>query len=204
MKYYTTKELFKNTWDHVASALWQRYPNPYSKHVLTEDVISRVVKGTELVTKRLMTKTNRMPKWGNLIFGNNNHHVCVVEESLVDPVRKTFTIYTRNIGYTKFMVVSEKLIYRPAADNESWTEVEKHSWVDSSITGFITAIQHFGIERYKSNHVKASKGLRHILAQMYIPEKVSTEGIPAGMARLRNNAKAKAKGIADKTRPIIQ
>ena len=72
--------------------------------MLSEDVISRVVKGTELVTKRLMTKTNRMPKWGNLIFGHNNHHVCVVEESLVDPVRKTFTIYTRNIGYTKFMV----------------------------------------------------------------------------------------------------
>ena len=72
--------------------------------MLSEDVISRVVKGTELVTKRLITKTNRMPKWGNLIFGHNNHHVCVVEESLVDPVRKTFTIYTRNIGYTKFMV----------------------------------------------------------------------------------------------------
>lgn len=28
-------------WDTMALALWRRYPNPHSKHVLTEDAISR-------------------------------------------------------------------------------------------------------------------------------------------------------------------
>ena len=28
-------------WDTMALALWQRYPNPHSKHVLSEDAISR-------------------------------------------------------------------------------------------------------------------------------------------------------------------
>ena len=30
-------------WDQVAQALWKRYPNPYSKHVLSEDLVSRYV-----------------------------------------------------------------------------------------------------------------------------------------------------------------
>ena len=75
-----------------------------SKHVLTEDLISRTVAGKKLFSTRLLTKTNRMPKWGYAIFGNNQQHVCIVEESILDPEKKSMTTYTRNIGYQKFMV----------------------------------------------------------------------------------------------------
>ncbi|XP_022086503.1 PRELI domain-containing protein 1, mitochondrial-like [Acanthaster planci] len=204
MKYFTTVELFRHTWDHVATALWQKYPNPYSKHVLTEDVISRVLRGTELVTRRLLTKTNRLPRWGNYIFGNHARQVCIVEESIVDPVKKTFTIYTRNIGFTRLMVVTEKLIFRPAPENKDWTHLEKHSWVDSSVKGMALAIQHFGMERYKANQTKATKGLHYVLENMFVPDRPPTEGFPVDMARLRDSAKAKAKGMAAKTRPVIQ
>ena len=42
--------------------MFQRYPNPWSKHVLTEDVISRKVEGPILKTVRLISKTNKLPK----------------------------------------------------------------------------------------------------------------------------------------------
>lgn len=74
-----------------------------SKHVLSEDVLDRYVKDGKLHTVKLLTKTNALPRWGERFYKGPNY-ICVVEESVVDPVGKTFTTYSRNITMTKFMV----------------------------------------------------------------------------------------------------
>lgn len=74
----------------------------YSTHVLSEDTISREVKNGKLYTKRLLTKTNRVPKWGERFIAKNI--VKIVEESIVDPENKILISHTRNLGYTKVMV----------------------------------------------------------------------------------------------------
>lgn len=63
----------------------------------------REVKNGVLYTKRLLTKTNRVPKWGERFVSKNI--VKIVEESVVDPKTKTLTTYTRNLGYAKVMVI---------------------------------------------------------------------------------------------------
>ena len=74
-----------------------------SSHVLTEDTFSQYTFAGRLYSKRLLTKTNHLPRWGER-FVPGPRHVCVVEESVVDPEAQTITTYTRNIGYTKIMV----------------------------------------------------------------------------------------------------
>lgn len=74
-----------------------------STHVLSEDTIYREVKNGKLYSKRLLTKTNRVPKWGERFIGNNSN-VKIIEESIVDPKEKLFITYTRNLTYTKVMV----------------------------------------------------------------------------------------------------
>lgn len=75
----------------------------FSKHVLTEDVISRFIGPNNLLhSKRLLTKTNRMPKWGERFV--KCRAVTVLEESVVDPINKTVVTYTRNIGLANVMV----------------------------------------------------------------------------------------------------
>ena len=74
-----------------------------STHVLSEDTIFREIKGNKLFSKRLLTKTNRVPKWGERFIGSPV--VRIVEESVVDLKEKTLTTYTRNLGYTKVMVI---------------------------------------------------------------------------------------------------
>lgn len=56
-----------------------------------------------LHTTRLLTKTNRVPKWGERFISKSV--VKIVEETIVDPKTKTLTTYTRNLGYTKVMVI---------------------------------------------------------------------------------------------------
>lgn len=74
----------------------------FSSHVLTEDTIEREIRNGKLHSKRLLSKTNAVPKWGERFY--NAKSVKIVEESIVDPVEKTLTTYTRNIAFTKVMV----------------------------------------------------------------------------------------------------
>lgn len=75
----------------------------FSKHVLSEDVISRYI-GTDnkLHSKRILTKTNRLPKWGERFV--NTRFAVFIEESIVDPINKVVTTYTRNITLKNLMV----------------------------------------------------------------------------------------------------
>lgn len=74
----------------------------FSKHVLSEDTIERSVKDGKLYTKRLLSKTNHVPKWGERFY--NAKSVKIIEESICDPKARTLTTYTRNIAFTKVMV----------------------------------------------------------------------------------------------------
>lgn len=102
-KYYEERTVFNYSWDQVVQGYWNRYPNPHSTHVLTEDTVSREIKNDgQLYSKRLLSKTNRVPKWGERFY--NSKSVKIVEESVCDPKRKILTTYTRNIAFTKVMV----------------------------------------------------------------------------------------------------
>ncbi|XP_071480667.1 PRELI domain-containing protein 1, mitochondrial-like [Diadema antillarum] len=204
MKYFTSATIFKNSWDQVTSAFWQKYPGPYSKHVLSEDVVARHVGAdSKLYSIRLLTKTNRMPKWGSFIFGNYSRFVSIVEESIVDPKARTLTTYTRNIGYTNFMVLEEKCVFKPSQDNHSWTELHRSIWVNSSLYGVSRALIAFGVERYKANMAKSNKALQHIIDKLYMPETVQ-DTLPQEMSKLRNQATAKAQDMAAQARGVVQ
>ncbi|XP_068244501.1 PRELI domain-containing protein 1, mitochondrial [Palaemon carinicauda] len=165
MKFHESITVFKFPWEQVAQGIWQRYPNPESTHVLSEDTVVRKVVGNCLHSKRLLTKTNRMPKWGERFI--NARNVNVIEESIVNPEKKEFSTYTRNVGLTKVMTVVEKVTYRPSSENSQWTVVERQAWIDSKIFGFGYAIQKFGLERYKKNIQKASAGFLYALNRLF-------------------------------------
>lgn len=78
--------------------------------MLSEDTISREVKNGKLYSKRLLTKTNRVPKWAERFISKNNN-VKILEESIVNPREKIFITYTRNLTYTKVMVCYFYLLY---------------------------------------------------------------------------------------------
>ncbi|CAH1712939.1 unnamed protein product [Aphis gossypii] len=92
VKFFENKSLFPFRWDQVVHGFWHRYPNPESKHVLSEDVLHREVIEKKLHSIRLFTKTNKLPKWGERFI--NTNVVKIVEESILDPSKKTLITYT--------------------------------------------------------------------------------------------------------------
>lgn len=89
----------------VVAGFWMKYPNPFSKHVISEDVISRyLTEDNVLVTRKLIVKERNfhIPKWAERFV--TFKHVYVIEETYCDPNKKTFTSTTRNFSSTSFMV----------------------------------------------------------------------------------------------------
>ncbi|KAI5634734.1 PRELI-like family domain-containing protein [Phthorimaea operculella] len=150
------------SWDQVASGYWKRYPNPQSQHVLSEDTYCRQVKDGCLHTKRLLTKTNRVPKWGERFF--NAKSIKIIEESIVDPEKKLLVTYTRNLGYTKVMSVVERVEYRACG---AVTVARRSAWIDSQVFGFSRAIRAFGLERFRKNATQMVNGFNHVLQNLF-------------------------------------
>ncbi|CAG7729794.1 unnamed protein product [Allacma fusca] len=160
-KYFENSSIFLFAWDQVAQAFWNRYPNPHSSHVLSEDTIHREIRGNELYTRKLLIKTNRMPKWGAHFVKTKN--VAILEESYVNPVDKVITTYTRNLGYTRVMSIVEKVTYRPSPTFPDQTIAERKAWITSEIYGFRRAIEGFGAKRFRKNCSQAVSGFNYVL-----------------------------------------
>lgn len=165
VKYFETTSVFHFSWDQVAQGFWKRYPNPHSNHVLTEDTVFREVRGHKLYTKRLLSKTNRIPKWGERFVSSRT--VKIIEESIVDPKEKVLITHTRNIGYARVMSIVEKVVYRVSKENPNWTIAERSAWIDSQVFGFGRAIQAFGLERFRKNCQKMVGGFNYVLCMMF-------------------------------------
>lgn len=70
--------------------------------MLSEDTVYRQIKEGKLYSKRLLTKTNKLPKWGEKFISTKI--VKILEESVVDPKNKVLITYTKNLGFQSIMV----------------------------------------------------------------------------------------------------
>ncbi|KAM6960270.1 PRELI domain containing 1b [Tautogolabrus adspersus] len=173
-RYFYSEVDIKSPWHQVLAAFWQRYPNPYSTHVLTEDVLYReVTPRNQLLSRRLLTKTNRLPGWAERVFpAQMARAVYVLEDSIVDPQTHTLTTKTWNLNHNRLMTVVEQCLFEEDSSRPSWTKLRREAWILSAVYGLARPIQEFGLARFKSNQVKAMKGLEYALS------KIQAEALP--------------------------
>ncbi|XP_041931136.1 PRELI domain containing 1a [Alosa pseudoharengus] len=200
VKYFHCVGLLKNTWDQVCLAFWQRYPNPYSNHVLTEDIVFReVTPDNRLISRRLLTKTNRAPRWAEKFLPKQMARLAyIVEDSIIDPKNRTMTTVTWNITHARLMSVKEHCVYAVNPDNSNWTEIKREAWISSSLYGLSRAIQEFGVARFKTSVTKTMKGFEYVLARMQgeTPSKTLAETATEKARETALAAKEKAKDLA--------
>lgn len=198
-RYYETTIIFNFTWDQVAQAFWKRYPNPNSKHVLSEDTVARKIEAGKLFSKRILSKTNSIPKWAERFFSGS--HIYIVEESTVDPLNKVLVTYTRNLGYTKVMSVTEKVVYKVSDTHPGHTIAVRSAWIDSQVTGFSRAICAFGYERFRKNCSKMVGGFNYVLSTMFPLQNMITSHTTT-TSKLKDVAKNASELAKAKAAPI--
>ncbi|XP_078117025.1 PRELI domain containing 1a [Sander vitreus] len=200
VKYFCCGGLLKSNWDQVCVAFWQRYPNPYSNHVLTEDIIFREVTPTNcLISRRLLTKTSRAPRWMERYLPKHMaSSAYIIEDSIVDPQKRTMTTLTWNISHARLMSVEERCQYQINPDNTGWTQIKREAWISSNIYGLSRAIQEFGLARFKTSVTKTMKGFEYVLAKMQgeTPSRTLAETATERARETALAAKEKAKDLA--------
>ncbi|XP_006875359.1 PREDICTED: PRELI domain-containing protein 1, mitochondrial-like [Chrysochloris asiatica] len=199
------QSVLRSSWDQVFTAFWQRSLNPYSKYILTEDIVHReMTPDQKLLSRQLLTKTNRMPCWAERLFSASvTHSMYILEDSIVDPQNQTMTTLTWNINHTQLMVVEERCVYCVNSGNSGWTEIHREAWVSLSLFGVSRAVQEFGLARFKSNVTKTMKEFECILAKLQgeTPSKTFVEIAKEAKEKEKETALAvteKAKDLANK------
>jgi len=198
MRFETVIDSLNFAWDQVVVAFWARYPNPFTTHVLTEDVLRRELRPDgSLYTCRLLMKTNSIPKWGQSLMPASR--VPIIEESIVDPNKKTLITYCRNITHKSLMETTEKVVYTSNNDENGtpFTQCHKMFWVSSqwyAPTG--GWIERFGIQRWVKNVVKTRRGLEHVLGQIYVEDDAALEDASAAASSMASPEVVKSGAVA--------
>lgn len=106
-----------------------------STHVLTEDVVYReVTTDRRLLSRRLLMKTNRLPRWAERFFpAGMSRYVYILEDSILDPVNRSLTTYTWNLNHTT-LLVRPHCLWKAKGKQKNILLHVKHLSLESSIS----------------------------------------------------------------------
>jgi 4-amino-4-deoxychorismate lyase len=121
VKFYETSYDYSYSFPAVTLAYFLRYPNPYSTHVLSTDVISRSIdEAGRLQTLRVHRKSSRLPSavlkllpksvLGNVSGGRSESFI--LETSTIDVNEGWMRTESRNLDWTGILSVVERQEYR--------------------------------------------------------------------------------------------
>lgn len=126
VKFYESSFSYDYSFSAVALAYFLRYPNPYSTHVLSTDVIERTFDPTtqRLHTVRLHLKRSKLPPGivkllpKSLLGGSSSgdSQSYILEQSTVDVREGWMETESRNLEWTGVLSVIEKQHYKRATD----------------------------------------------------------------------------------------
>ncbi|KAJ5280586.1 hypothetical protein N7478_005958 [Penicillium angulare] len=128
MKFFENKFTYDYSFPAVSLAYFLRYPNPYSRHVLTTDVIDRYIdpETQRLHTIRLLLKKSKVPAGILKLLpkgmggSDSSGQSYILETTVVDPHEGWMETESRNMEWTGILSVVEKQRYqRLASENES-------------------------------------------------------------------------------------
>ncbi|KAI5306540.1 hypothetical protein KEM56_000377 [Ascosphaera pollenicola] len=116
MKFFENNFSYDYSFPAVSLAYFLRYPNPYSRHVLTTDVIDRYVdpKTGRLHTMRLHLKKSKIPKAmlkllpSGIAGREGSGQSFILETSVVDVKEGWMRTESRNMEFTGILSVVEK------------------------------------------------------------------------------------------------
>ncbi|KAI0980878.1 hypothetical protein GJ496_001742 [Pomphorhynchus laevis] len=177
MKDYFISHVLPFSWEHIVRAYWQKYPNTYSKHVISEDTLSKQISdsGSKLKVRRAMQKIGHVPTWAERFISNGSKGF-VIEDIVVNTKSKTMTIITQNLSFRNIMIVEERCEYKPVVDHSNpdvnsciqetlCTKTAKIKAMVSHGIGF--ALERLGIGRYSKYSERATQGLLQAATRMY-------------------------------------
>lgn len=167
MKLFQNSCNFDYPWEQVTAANWKKYPNAVSTHVIAVDVLRRELAddGKKLVSERLITIQQGVPKWIMMMVGGSNvSHVR--EVSTVDLNSRTLTMKSCNLTYSNILRVFETVKYSPhPEDPENSTLFQQEAQITAyaAFAKICNKMEDWSVQRFHDNAMKGKKGFESVL-----------------------------------------
>uniref|UniRef100_A0AC34PXE0 PRELI/MSF1 domain-containing protein n=1 Tax=Panagrolaimus sp. JU765 TaxID=591449 RepID=A0AC34PXE0_9BILA len=169
MKYWTSPlHFFDYSFNEVASVFYDRYPNSFAKHVVSEDVIDRKVTENIIYTKKLVVKKGAsflksVPKWMSTL--TSIRVVPTLEESIYDRRTNSLVTYTRNVSHCNLFQMHEKSIYEFEDFNK--TSLARQLFVSINYPRFSSLIERLLVMTFRNSVRKTLNGIQEKLEERY-------------------------------------
>ena len=181
----------RHNWATVNQGVWQKYPNPYSGHVVSVDVLDRTVDPETGVirTERLLGCKQAAPRWVvkvskstlpptqivsddlyllKILGGSDD--AFVREVSFVDPRTCETTVTSVNLSLSQYITVLEKITYSPLPSNPLEKTMFKQTAEIQARMGTWKAIsdrlESWSVDRFQSNAALGRQGFEHVLRSL--------------------------------------
>jgi 4-amino-4-deoxychorismate lyase len=144
VKFYETSFSYDYSFPAVTLAYFLRYPNPYSTHVLSTDVIDRHhdPETGRLSTTRIHLKRSRLPPailkllpksvLGNVSAGSSSSYI--LETSTIDVKEGWMKTESRNLDWTGILSVVEKQTYHKNAEVDARARMDEMQKGGTNVT----------------------------------------------------------------------
>lgn len=167
-------KLFNNTcefdypWERVTAANWNKYPNEVSPHVVAVDVLRREIqeRGNVLVTERLITVRQGVPRWIMTLVGCKDNLSHVREISTINLKDRTLKMRSCNLSFVNILRVYETVDYTPNPNNpQESTIFEQEAQITAygTFTRICNSMEEFSIKRFCDNAQKGQIGFENVL-----------------------------------------
>ncbi|ODV87502.1 hypothetical protein CANARDRAFT_174544 [[Candida] arabinofermentans NRRL YB-2248] len=165
--YFHNSHSFNHDFPTVTLAYFNRYPNPYSAHVLSIDTIDiKFDKEGRLHQTKLILKEGRLPLFIKPILGHNGLKSWILEESIVDLKKQTLKTYTRNLDHTKIIRIEEYNEYEyDVVENKTLNKVTVlfKSGFKNNGFGIRNRIEQWSKSKFGENLFKSQEGMKFVI-----------------------------------------
>lgn len=164
--WHKNTHVFNRDFRTVSLAFFNRYPNPYSTHVLSIDTLSSSVdQDGRLYTTRLIKKEGKLPTWVKPFLGRISES-WILELSLVDPIQGILHSYTRNLDHTRIITVEEYSDYRFDSTSGITSLDSRVKFTSAFRMGIKNRIEEWSHRKF-DEHIKLSRqGLTFVMDQI--------------------------------------
>ncbi|ANZ76916.1 BA75_03943T0 [Komagataella pastoris] len=162
--WYKNQHIFNHDFTTVSLAYLNRYPNPYSTHVLSIDTLNKHIdKDGKLHQTKLITKTGRLPQWVKPFLGKISHS-NILEMTVIDPESQTMNTYTRNLDHTRIIRIEEYTTFQYDKECQTTTCKSKVKF-SSGFRGFgvKNRIEKWSHTKFDENISKSRQGLKFVM-----------------------------------------
>ncbi|CCH58699.1 hypothetical protein TBLA_0A09110 [Henningerozyma blattae CBS 6284] len=165
--FHKSTHIFQNDFATVSLAFFNRYPNPYSKNVLSTDTLAQHIdpQNGKLYKTRLIKKDGKLPRWIMPFLGKITT-TYILEKSIVDPMKYTMETYMSNIDHLSIMRVEEYTTYKYDNINHNTIVSSEVKFSSTFREGIRNKVESWSRNKFDESVKKSREGMVFVMKNL--------------------------------------